>query len=424
VRRRLALLVAATTSLVLVAFLAPLALLVRTVAADRAVNAGTVRAQSIGAVVASGDLDAVRATVAQANADRRHPVTVFLPEGTVLGAAADRTPAVRLALRGRSLSVDTGAGRQILVSVQGLPGGPAAVVTLVPADEMHRGVTRAWLILLALGIALVGIGVLTADLLARRLVAPIGALSTVSHRLAAGELSARARPTGPPEVREVAGALNHLADRIRVLLQAERESAADLSHRLRTPLTALRLDAEALSDPAEAARLTAHVDALERAVTASIADARSPAEGHCDAAAVVRERVAFWAVLAEETGRHSELSAPDPPVPVALPAAELAAALDALLGNVFAHTPDGVGFTVTVTATGTGARLVVADAGPGFPDPAVSARHVLERGASTADSSGLGLDIARRAAHRAGGRLTLDTAPGGGARVTLDLAAP
>jgi signal transduction histidine kinase len=327
-------------------------------------------------------------------------------------------------LRGRSLSVDTGAGRQILVSVQGLPGGPAAVVTLVPADEMHRGVTRAWLILLALGIALVGIGVLTADLLARRLVAPIGALSTVSHRLAAGELSARARPTGPPEVREVAGALNHLADRIRVLLQAERESAADLSHRLRTPLTALRLDAEALSDPAEAARLTAHVDALERAVTASIADARSPAEGHCDAAAVVRERVAFWAVLAEETGRHSELSAPDPPVPVALPAAELAAALDALLGNVFAHTPDGVGFTVTVTATGTGARLVVADAGPGFPDPAASARHVLERGASTADSSGLGLDIARRAAHRAGGRLTLDTAPGGGARVTLDLAAP
>jgi signal transduction histidine kinase len=222
----------------------------------------------------------------------------------------------------------------------------------------------------------------------------------------------------------VAGALNHLADRIRVLLQAERESAADLSHRLRTPLTALRLDAEALSDPAEAARLTAHVDALERAVTASIADARSPAEGHCDAAAVVRERVAFWAVLAEETGRPSELSAPDPPVPVALPAAELAAALDALLGNVFAHTPDGVGFTVTVTATGTGARLVVADAGPGFPDPAASARHVLERGASTADSSGLGLDIARRAAHRAGGRLTLDTAPGGGARVTLDLAAP
>ena len=418
-RRRLALLAAATTSLVLVAFLVPLAILVRTVAADRAVNAGTVRAQSTGAVVASGDLDAVRATVAQANADHAHPVTVFLPDGTVVGAPIDRTPAVRLALRGRSLSVDTDAGRQILVSVQGLPGGPAAVVTLVPADEMRRGVARAWLILFGLGVALVAVGVLTADLLARRLVTPIGALSTVSHRLAAGELDARARPTGPPEVREVAGALNHLAERIRVLLQAEREAAADLSHRLRTPLTALRLDAEALSDPAEAARLTASVEALERAVSRSIAEARQPTGQRCDAAEVVRERVAFWSVLAEETGRDAALTVPEGPVPVALSAAELGAALDALLGNVFAHTPDGAGFAVTVTRTAGGARLTVTDDGPGFPDTGV-----LARGASTADSTGLGLDIARRAARRSGGEATIGTGTAGGARIDLDLGAP
>ncbi|WP_202862978.1 HAMP domain-containing protein [Ornithinimicrobium murale] len=54
----------------------------------------------------------------------------------------------------------------------------------------------------------------------------------------AGELDARVRPSGPGEVRAIGGALNHLATRIGELLAAERESVADLSHRLRTPLTA------------------------------------------------------------------------------------------------------------------------------------------------------------------------------------------
>ncbi|HEY3506156.1 MAG TPA: HAMP domain-containing protein [Actinocatenispora sp.] len=416
-RRRLALLVAATTSLVLVAFLVPLALLVRTVAEDRAVNAATVRAQALTAVVATGSRATLAATVAQANNDPSHPVTVFLADRTVLGAPADRTDAVELALRGRSLSVDTDAGRQILVSVQGVSGA-AAVVTLVPRTELHQGVTRAWLILLGLGCALVAVGVLVADRLARTLVRPIGGLSAVSHRLAAGDLDARASAAGPPEVREVAGALNHLADRIRVLLRQERENAADLSHRLRTPLTALRLDAETLRDADESARITADIDALARAVDRAITDARRPADARCDATAVVRERVAFWAVLAEETGRTVDLDLPDRPVPVALPAADLAAALDALLGNVFAHTPDGTGFAVGLSATRTGAWLVVADRGPGIRDPGM-----LARGASTAASTGLGLDIARRAAVRSGGDLTIAAADSGGASVILHLGA-
>jgi len=63
---------------------------------------------------------------------------------------------------------------------------------------------------------------------------PIGELARVSHVLAAGDLEARASLAGPPEVREVAQGLNHLAGRIRELLWQERESVADLSHRLRT----------------------------------------------------------------------------------------------------------------------------------------------------------------------------------------------
>ena len=54
------------------------------------------------------------------------------------------------------------------------------------------------------------------------------------------------------------------------------------------------------------------------------------------------------------------------------------------------------------------------DEGPGFPHHGVA-----ERGASEAGSSGLGLDIARRAARHTGGDLTLADRPGGGARVEV-----
>ena len=90
----------------------------------------------------------------------------------------------------------------------------------MPQHELTAGVTRAWLVLALLGVMLVLIGLLVADRLARTLVRPISDLSAVSHRLANGELDARVTPAGPPELREVAGALNHLAARIQVLLRA------------------------------------------------------------------------------------------------------------------------------------------------------------------------------------------------------------
>lgn len=420
-RKRLALLVAATTSLVLIAFLVPLALLVQTVAADRAVNAATLQAQSLVSVVASSNRETARLTVAQMNASGSRKISVFLPDGTRLGARAQRTDAVELAMRGRSLSVNVPGGRQVLVSVHGSEG-TAVIATFVSNDELRQGVTRAWLILAALGLVLMIVGFVVADRLARSIVRPISEVSAVSLRLARGDLDARAEVGGPPEVRDVATTLNHLAGRIRQLLREEREAAADLSHRLRTPLTALRLDAEALPDGDEADRVRADVDNLERAVSQVINDARRGSRADrpsCDAAAVLRDRLEFWSVLAEDTGRDVDAHIPEPSVTVQLSADDLAAAVDALLGNVFAHTPDGIGFSVSL-APGPpgGAHLVITDNGPGFGDV------IPDRGTSERGSTGLGLDIARRAARDAGGELTLDAAPGGGARVTLTFGAP
>jgi signal transduction histidine kinase len=419
-RRRLALLVAATTSLVLVAFLVPLALLVRTVAADRAVSAATVEVESLSSLVATVDRRPLALALEQAGASGRRPYTVFFPDGSTVGAPARRSEAVELAARGNSVTARVPGGREILVAVQGLPGGTAVVRTYVSDAELTRGVVRAWLILAGLGVVLLVLGLLVADRLARSLVGSARDLASVSHELAAGRLEARARTPGTPELREVSAALNHLAGRIEELLAAEREAAADLSHRLRTPLTALRLELESLSDPAEAARAEASVGELERAVSRIIADTRRPGTrpegGRCDAAEVAGERVRFWAVLAEDQDRPLSVRSPTGPLPVAVGRDALATCVDALLGNVFAHTPEGAAISVELSARpGGGAVLTVADDGPGFatPDP-------LERGVSGAGSSGLGLDIVRRTAETSGGTLSVGSAEPRGALVRVE----
>ncbi|GIJ80779.1 Signal transduction histidine kinase [Micromonospora phaseoli] len=421
-RARLALLVTAVSVLIVIAFLVPLALLLRTAAEDRATSRATANAQSLAPVVGTADVNTVRLTVEQLVAESGRPVSVFLPDGTVLGTQSAPTPAVELAARGQSLTAETADGREVVIAVQGRTDGITVIRAVVPYDEMTAGVDRAWLVLALLGLLLVLIALAVADRLARTLVRPIGELSAVSHRLARAELDARVDPSGPAELREVGGALNHLAGRIQELLVQEREQVADLSHRLRTPLTALRLEAESLRDPQDAARVTDAVDGLERAVTGLIRQARwhtrADSAAVTDAVATVADRVAFWSVLAEETGRRVDLDLAPGPLPVNVSTDELAAAVDALLGNVFAHTPDSTAFAVRLVPAGDQVVLTVADEGPGI------AADSVRRGASQAGSTGLGLDIARRAAQASGGRLELGETPGGGAAVTLRLGSP
>jgi signal transduction histidine kinase len=390
----------------------------RFILADRAVADATDAIRTVTGVVAAG---AGPAAVQQAALAAPRPVTVFLHGRRPLGAPAPRTPAVQLAERGQSFTVADPRGQEIVVAVQGLAGGPAVVRTFVSNADLTKGVSEAWLILAALGLVLLGLGVAVADRLLGSVTRPIGELARVSHVLAAGDLDARASPDGPPEVREVAAGLNHLAGRIRDLIWQEREQVADLSHRLRTPLTALRLEVEAMPDgPDPDGRLLLQVQALEQAVTSLIEDARTRtgAAGSCDAAEVVAERAAFWLILANDQSRVMSTELAAGPVPVGVAAPELAACLDALLGNVFAHTPQGTSFAVRLQPRAEGgAILSVTDTGPGFADA-----DLVHRGASGGQSTGLGLDIARQAAEASGGSLTIKPGPGG--HVVVELGPP
>ena len=111
-RLRVSLLVVATSSLVLVSFLVPLALVLRTLAADRATSAAAAEAQSLAPLVTTLPVSSLRLTVDQVNAGTSTPVTVFLPSGAELGRPEPVTLAVRLARSGRSFSAEApGASR-------------------------------------------------------------------------------------------------------------------------------------------------------------------------------------------------------------------------------------------------------------------------------------------------------------------------
>ena len=421
-RLRIILLAVATSSLVLVSFLVPLALVLRALAADRAVSTATVQAQWMAPLAATLRAGGLRLAVDQVNAENKStPVIVFLPGGGEVGAPVPRSAAVQLAAKGRSFTSDAPGGIEVLVAVQGLPGGTAVIRTFVPDAELHHGVTRAWLLLGCVGLGLLVLSVAVADRLARSLVRPLRAVASASGQLATGDLSVRAELTGPPEVRRAAAGLNRLAVRIGELLAHERETVADLSHRLRTPLTALRIDAESLRSDAERVQLLGDLDALERTVDEIIREARRPtqegsAEG-CDARQVVAGRAAFWRPLAEDTDRAMTVELADGPIPVRASGEDLAACLDILLENVFAHTPEGAALAIRLShRAGGGAWLVVADDGPGFPHTGLA-----ERGRSSDGSTGLGLDIARRIAEASGGTLTIGQSASGGGSVTVGL---
>ncbi|RPI25054.1 MAG: sensor histidine kinase, partial [Actinobacteria bacterium] len=286
-------------------------------------------------------------------------------------------------------------------------------------EELSRGVATAWLLLLGLGVFLVVVAVAAADRLGQSIVRPVSDLSRAARTLGEGDLTTRVVPQGPEEIADVGVAFNFLAGRLGGMVEAERESVADLSHRLRTPLTALRLQAETLADPAEAEALLADVDRMERAIDSMIAEARrapaEPAPAVADLGRVVRHRASFWQVLADEQGRPTSVLVGYGSHPVAMAEAELGALVDVLIENVFAHTEPPAGYIIRVDDHHDGTTiLVVEDDGPGFRD-----LSVLRRGMSSRGSTGLGLDIVARAAERAGGRFKIGNSPSGGAQAVV-----
>ncbi|MEU8842711.1 HAMP domain-containing sensor histidine kinase [Streptomyces roseus] len=441
-RRSLAGVALAVTSMVALSFLIPLAALVMSLVKAQAVTAAEQRAAALAPILTlTTDPAALRESAA--SLDPAQQLVIHLPaDAAPLGESKAPAALLERAQQGReSISQEIPNGWICLQPVV-LPGDRVAVIeNFVPEEELTHGVKESWAVMSFLAVTLVGGSVLVADRLGSKVVRSSKKLAQASRALGQGDLDTRVDPVGPRELRDAGVAFNAMAHRMTELLAVERELVADLSHRLRTPLTALHLASERMAGTPESARVEAAVGELEAELRAIIAAARTPlavgpmgqgmlgtepsaapdpagaAGSRCESADVVRRRTAFWSVLAEQQDRSCTVDVTQEPTAVGLSDDDVAAVVDALIGNVFRHTPPGTPFGVQVVRTAQAVELVVEDGGPGIPEPELA----LSRGSSTG-STGLGLDIAGRAATATGGSVHIDRGPLGGARITVSFA--
>ncbi|EGX57873.1 two-component system sensor kinase [Streptomyces zinciresistens K42] len=420
----------AVTTMVVVAFAVPLGLVIREMARDRAFSNAEREAAAVApALSITTDREQLERVVASAGSDAGMAVHLPASGGTAaveLGRQRAAEDAIRTVRRlGRASTTEVPGGSTLLQPVALSSGEIAVVEVFVPDVEVTTGLATAWTVLAGVGIALIVGSVAVADRLGVRMVRPARRLVEGARELGEGKLGARVPEEGPSELRLAAVAFNSMADQVVQLLANERELAADLSHRLRTPLTVLRLNAASLGEGPAAEQTRTAVAQLEREVDTIIRTAREakpqtvaagPGSG-CDAAEVVRERMAFWSALAEDEGRKVRVAGVDRPVRIPVARSDLVAALDALLGNVFRHTPERTAFAVDVHNGEDAVIVLVSDAGPGIADP--EAAMARGRGSGSAGSTGLGLDIVRRLAESTGGDVRIGSSVLGGTEVRI-----
>lgn len=318
----------------------------------------------------------------------------------------------RITLPGRpTLEIgDRPSGGVIVAEERGAQGVEVRV------EESHstvgREIGRTLLIILAVALLAIVAAVILAVRQAHRLVAPLTDLAETAERLGSGDPRPRHRRYGVPELDRVADVLDASAERIARMLTAERRLAADASHQLRTPLTALsmRLEEITLTDEPETVKEEAtialtQVERLTDVVQRLLTNSRDPRSGSAvafDLDEVVKQQVEEWRPAYRGEGRAIVRSGKNGLRAVGTPGA-VAQVLATLIENSLMHGGGTVALRTRVT--GNQAVVEVSDDGPGVP-PDLGAR-VFERTVSGRNSTGLGLAVARDLAEADGGRLEL-----------------
>jgi two-component system sensor histidine kinase MprB len=379
------------------------------------------------------------------------PVQTQLPDSpaqapvifTRVIAAGDQPPP-----KGTPLPVSTkgllpGRSRTTTAQVSGTPVRILAsmredgntVIVGAPIDSQLRTLRILLLVLAGLVVVATAVGALGAKLASRTTLAPVRQLTGAAEEIATTrDLAHRVSAAdGDDELARMALAFNTMLDALERSQSAQRRLVADASHELRTPLTALRTNMELFLRAGALPR--ADQEALRRDLLGGLRElsvlvddlveaAREEAPLEAERDGLDLAEVAELAV-GQARRRHPGVlfhAGALPPTPLLGDAHRLGRALANLLDNAARFGPPGTAVEVTLRD----GVLAVSDHGPGI-DPA-DRPHVFDRfyraDASRAQAgNGLGLAIVKAVAEAHGGRVRAEAAPGGGARLVVDLSA-
>jgi len=255
-------------------------------------------------------------------------------------------------------------------------------------------------------------GAIVAVVTARRLADPLRDVAARAARLTQGDFRPDPRRHRIPELDRVSDVLDAAAVEIAGRLQREHMLVGDVSHQLRSRLTAVRLRLDELSthsDPAvveEAEAAMAQVDRLTAAIDDLVRQSRDSGSALRTEVSVVGEMsgvIADWRGPFREAGRDLVLRG-NPALRSTVTGSRLREAVAVLVDNALVH--GGGTCTVSVRRAGDDTVCVeVTDEGEGVSDEL--APHIFDRGFSGSGSTGVGLALARALVSADGGRLEL-----------------
>lgn len=358
--------------------------------------------------------------------------------GDSLGETIGQSPALGALRLGLPLQVDGRVVGTLLIEgvmSMPMPGTPDANVV----SRVRQGVLVAALF--------AGLAALLLSLLfVRQITRPLNQLAAASQSVAQGDLGARVPVHGDDELAQVGAAFNRMAESLQTQETLRRNLVSDVAHELRTPLSVIQGQVEALQDgvfPLTLAALTP-IETNTHLLTRLVEDLHTLASAEAGQLPLDRQPLALEELAADVVGGLQAQAAAAgivlrmdvaPALPlIAGDAQRLRQVILNLLSNALRHTPAGGAITVRVrpvAAPTAAVMLSVVDSGPGIA--AEDLPHLFERfyrsdHSRSRDSggSGLGLTIARHLARGHGGELVAESplsAVGGAAfHLTIPLA--
>jgi len=271
-----------------------------------------------------------------------------------------------------------------------------------------------------IGIVLIALAIFLIAMAGRRFASPFGDVMEAADRVAAGDYETRVQERGSRELRRLGRAFNEMTERLGTNEARRRQLLADVAHELRTPLSVIRANLEAVLDglyPMDEAQLrrvleetTVMTRLLDDLQTLSTAEAgaltlhREPIEPR----QLIETAVDAFTAQARESGIRLEGRAETLPE-LDVDRLRIGEVLSNLLSNALRHTPRGGEVVVTAVPAEDGVGFSIADTGIGIGQEQLP--HVFDRFSRAPDSpgAGLGLAIAKSLVEAHGGEIRAES---------------